>query len=113
MRKQTYRDLDEVARTVRTNEQRLVHRDRSSEHGATDHYPHAPDFVNAVDGEVNHGQIRLSDLRSKGGGEGNAKKGREFARLSVCVGSIFFSPAFIRWSRKCNNAKIDVAHSAE
>lgn len=62
----THRDLDEVARAVGADEQRLVHRNRAPQHGAPDHYPHPPDLVNAVDGEVDRRQLRLRDLNASG-----------------------------------------------
>lgn len=58
-----HRDLDEVARAVRANQQRLVHRHRSPEHRAPDDDPNTPHLVNAVDGEVHRGQVRLGDLQ--------------------------------------------------
>lgn len=61
-----HRDLDEVARPVRTNEQRLVYRYRAPEHRPADHDPDTPYFVDAVDGEVDRGQVRLPDLNKAG-----------------------------------------------
>ena len=61
----SHRDVDEVAGAVRTDEQRLIHHHRPSEHRPANHDPHAPHLVDAVDGEVDYWQLRLRDLKKQ------------------------------------------------
>lgn len=49
-----HRDVDEVARPIRADLQRLVNHDRSPQHRAADHDTNSPHFVNSVDREVDY-----------------------------------------------------------